>query len=340
MVGAGARGAPLLPPVLLLPLLLRGAAGGIADSVVWAVNAGGDAHVDVNGIHFRKDPLEGRVGRGEGGGHAAAGGFRRDSPRSPARLRSAGAARPRCAGGVRDPRAPGAVLPAAAPAGRWLSPQDGGGSSPPAARGRSWPEGSTSGTVARVLPLLPPGPAAAAAPVPVAVRARGPRGGGMSPAGWCACPRPAGLCNAGGEVAPRALEWDFGWKGGGSGQAASPAAFARRSLFLSRFPLKSPCFTAGSASSQLSAQRARCSANKLFQPSAAGSGSRTVWVDACSILVPTAKSTGCLLEPRCWARHGEGAAGSSAPCPSHGWVFKGRDTSRSRGRWEIIGCSN
>ncbi|XP_064531535.1 malectin isoform X9 [Pseudopipra pipra] len=66
MVGAGARGAPLLPPVLLLLpplLLLRGAAGGIADSVVWAVNAGGDAHVDVNGIHFRKDPLEGRVGR-------------------------------------------------------------------------------------------------------------------------------------------------------------------------------------------------------------------------------------------------------------------------------------
>lgn len=71
MVGAGARGAPL--PVLLLlllPALLRGAAGGLADSVVWAVNAGGDAHVDVNGIHFRKDPLEGRVGRGEAGGAA------------------------------------------------------------------------------------------------------------------------------------------------------------------------------------------------------------------------------------------------------------------------------
>lgn len=71
MVGAGARGAPLLPPLVLLLLpLLRGAAGGLADSVVWAVNAGGDAHVDVNGIHFRKDPLEGRVGRGEGGGDA------------------------------------------------------------------------------------------------------------------------------------------------------------------------------------------------------------------------------------------------------------------------------
>ncbi|KFO23764.1 Malectin [Fukomys damarensis] len=32
-------------------------------SVIWAVNAGGEAHVDVHGIHFRKDPLEGRVGR-------------------------------------------------------------------------------------------------------------------------------------------------------------------------------------------------------------------------------------------------------------------------------------
>lgn len=68
MVGAGARGAPLPVLLLLLPALLRGAAGGLADSVVWAVNAGGDAHVDVNGIHFRKDPLEGRVGRGEAGG--------------------------------------------------------------------------------------------------------------------------------------------------------------------------------------------------------------------------------------------------------------------------------
>lgn len=72
----GGAGAPLPLSGPLLPLLLlllaagrvRGAAGGLADSVVWAVNAGGDAHVDVNGIHFRKDPLEGRVGRGEGTG--------------------------------------------------------------------------------------------------------------------------------------------------------------------------------------------------------------------------------------------------------------------------------
>ena len=79
MVGAGARGAPLSVLLLLLPALLRGAAGGLADSVVWAVNAGGDAHVDVNGIHFRKDPLEGRVGRGEAGG----GGPRRAAPPVP-----------------------------------------------------------------------------------------------------------------------------------------------------------------------------------------------------------------------------------------------------------------
>lgn len=93
-------------------------------------------------------------------------------------------------------------------------------------------------------------------------------------------------------MAPRGLEWDFGWTSGGSGQAASPAACARRSHFLSRFPLKSPCSTAGSAGSQPSAQRARCTGNKLFQPSAAGSGSRKMWADACSILDPTAKNIG------------------------------------------------
>ncbi|CAG02511.1 unnamed protein product, partial [Tetraodon nigroviridis] len=35
----------------------------LADRVIWAVNAGGEAHVDVHGIHFRKDPLEGKVGK-------------------------------------------------------------------------------------------------------------------------------------------------------------------------------------------------------------------------------------------------------------------------------------
>lgn len=58
--------------LLLLPALsgpglgVVGCAGaGLPESVIWAVNAGGEAHVDVHGIHFRKDPLEGRVGRGE-----------------------------------------------------------------------------------------------------------------------------------------------------------------------------------------------------------------------------------------------------------------------------------
>lgn len=42
-------------------------AGGpsLAERVIWAVNAGGEAHVDVHGIHYRKDPLEGKVGKGE-----------------------------------------------------------------------------------------------------------------------------------------------------------------------------------------------------------------------------------------------------------------------------------
>ncbi|KAM4809224.1 malectin [Rhinophrynus dorsalis] len=46
---------------VLGPLYVQGS--GLADNVIWAVNAGGEAHVDVHGIHYRKDPLEGRVGR-------------------------------------------------------------------------------------------------------------------------------------------------------------------------------------------------------------------------------------------------------------------------------------
>lgn len=62
----------LLLLLLLLPELrdpglgvVCAAGAGLPESVIWAVNAGGEAHVDVHGIHFRKDPLEGRVGRGE-----------------------------------------------------------------------------------------------------------------------------------------------------------------------------------------------------------------------------------------------------------------------------------
>ncbi|XP_059569247.1 malectin isoform X2 [Alligator mississippiensis] len=66
MVGTGARcgpGAALLLGALLGAAVAAAAGGGLADNVVWAVNAGGEGHVDVHGIHFRKDPLEGRVGR-------------------------------------------------------------------------------------------------------------------------------------------------------------------------------------------------------------------------------------------------------------------------------------
>lgn len=76
MLGAGAVEGAAVALLRLLLLLLPalggpglgvvGAAGaGLPDRVIWAVNAGGEAHVDVHGIHFRKDPLEGRVGRGE-----------------------------------------------------------------------------------------------------------------------------------------------------------------------------------------------------------------------------------------------------------------------------------
>ncbi|KAM7332155.1 hypothetical protein ACRRTK_008863 [Alexandromys fortis] len=75
MLGPRAAGAAAVALLRLLLLLLLpelrdpgfgvvGAAGaGLPESVIWAVNAGGEAHVDVHGIHFRKDPLEGRVGR-------------------------------------------------------------------------------------------------------------------------------------------------------------------------------------------------------------------------------------------------------------------------------------
>uniref|UniRef100_A0A803K354 Malectin n=1 Tax=Xenopus tropicalis TaxID=8364 RepID=A0A803K354_XENTR len=53
-----------LAAILLTVLGPFGAHGsGLADTVIWAVNAGGESHVDVHGIHYRKDPLEGRVGR-------------------------------------------------------------------------------------------------------------------------------------------------------------------------------------------------------------------------------------------------------------------------------------
>lgn len=56
----------LLPSLREPGLGVAGVVGaGLPESVIWAVNAGGEAHVDVHGIHFRKDPLEGRVGRGE-----------------------------------------------------------------------------------------------------------------------------------------------------------------------------------------------------------------------------------------------------------------------------------
>ncbi|NP_001080532.1 malectin-B precursor [Xenopus laevis] len=53
-----------LAAILLTVIGPFGAHGsGLADKVMWAVNAGGESHVDVHGIHYRKDPLEGRVGR-------------------------------------------------------------------------------------------------------------------------------------------------------------------------------------------------------------------------------------------------------------------------------------
>ncbi|XP_030073850.1 malectin [Microcaecilia unicolor] len=58
------RGLGQLVVLLLFFVQLLGAAeSSLHEKVIWAVNAGGEAHVDVHGIHFKKDPLEGRVGR-------------------------------------------------------------------------------------------------------------------------------------------------------------------------------------------------------------------------------------------------------------------------------------
>ncbi|XP_046904466.1 malectin [Hypomesus transpacificus] len=35
----------------------------LAERVIWAVNAGGEAHTDMHGINYKKDPLEGKVGK-------------------------------------------------------------------------------------------------------------------------------------------------------------------------------------------------------------------------------------------------------------------------------------
>lgn len=60
--------AGLVAAVLSLLAEPCGADGGglsLADRVIWAVNSGGESHVDVHGIHFKKDPLEGKLGKGE-----------------------------------------------------------------------------------------------------------------------------------------------------------------------------------------------------------------------------------------------------------------------------------
>ncbi|MBN3282565.1 MLEC protein, partial [Polyodon spathula] len=47
-------------------LALCGAAAAVpslADRVIWAVNCGGEAHTDAHGIQYKKDPLEGKLGK-------------------------------------------------------------------------------------------------------------------------------------------------------------------------------------------------------------------------------------------------------------------------------------
>ncbi|CAL8343331.1 unnamed protein product [Lota lota] len=41
----------------------EGGGPSLAERVIWAVNAGGEAHTDMHGIHFKKDPLEGKLGK-------------------------------------------------------------------------------------------------------------------------------------------------------------------------------------------------------------------------------------------------------------------------------------
>lgn len=58
--------AVLLAAVLIAERCFADGGGpSLAERVIWAVNAGGDSHVDVHGIQFKKDPLEGKVGKGE-----------------------------------------------------------------------------------------------------------------------------------------------------------------------------------------------------------------------------------------------------------------------------------
>lgn len=62
--------AGLVVVVVVLSLLAEhcwadGGGPNLAERVIWAVNAGGEAHTDMHGIHFKKDPLEGKLGKGE-----------------------------------------------------------------------------------------------------------------------------------------------------------------------------------------------------------------------------------------------------------------------------------
>ncbi|KAM4707523.1 malectin [Discoglossus pictus] len=63
MLGIRAVLGPLAALLLTILGALAAEGAGLTDKVIYAVNAGGEAHVDVHGIHYRKDPLEGRVGR-------------------------------------------------------------------------------------------------------------------------------------------------------------------------------------------------------------------------------------------------------------------------------------